>query len=116
MRLCKLTTPGDYEAIAAVLILFPQTPLLFQGQEFASSKPFYYFADRRDKDGCSVIDQGRKKELSQFINLATDEMLSAMKHPCDKDTFTASKLDLSEREKHHEIYNLYKRPDPHQEK
>ena len=31
--------------MAALLMLSPQTPMLFQGQEFAASSPFTYFAD-----------------------------------------------------------------------
>ena len=44
-RLHQLTTPGRYRALTALILLWPGTPMLFQGQEFASSRPFLYFAD-----------------------------------------------------------------------
>ena len=39
-RLHELTSPGRYRALTALLLLGPQTPMLFQGQEFAASAPF----------------------------------------------------------------------------
>src|SRR5207237_4505733 len=44
-RLHQLTSPGNYRALTALLLLQPQTPMLFQGQEFGASTPFLYFAD-----------------------------------------------------------------------
>ncbi|HEV7393559.1 MAG TPA: alpha-amylase family glycosyl hydrolase, partial [Burkholderiales bacterium] len=44
LRLHRLTSPGRCRAATALLLLAPQTPLLFQGQEFAASSPFLYFA------------------------------------------------------------------------
>jgi len=49
------------------------TPLLFQGQEFASSSPFLYFADS-DARRARLLAQGRGKFLSQFRSYALDEM------------------------------------------
>src|SRR5262249_55389339 len=47
LRVHALTSPGRYRAMTALLLLAPGTPMLFQGQEFASSAPFYYFADHK---------------------------------------------------------------------
>ena len=44
-RLAQVTSPGRYRALTALLLLAPGTPLLFQGQEFGASSPFYFFAD-----------------------------------------------------------------------
>ncbi len=40
------TSPGRYRAMTALLLLGPWTPLLFQGQEFGTSRPFLYFQRR----------------------------------------------------------------------
>jgi len=40
-----LSSPGCWRAMTACLLLSPGVPLLFQGQEFSSSKPFLFFAD-----------------------------------------------------------------------
>ena len=45
LRCHALTSPGLYKALTALLLLGPGTPMLFQGQEFAASSPFFYFAD-----------------------------------------------------------------------
>ena len=44
-RCHELTDPSTFRAITALTLLGPGTPMLFQGQEFAASAPFYYFAD-----------------------------------------------------------------------
>ena len=41
--------PARYRALTALTLLGPATPMLFQGQEFASSAPFLYFADHREE-------------------------------------------------------------------
>ena len=46
-RLHQLAAPGALRAMTALLLLGPNTPLLFQGQEFASTAPFEFFADHR---------------------------------------------------------------------
>src|SRR5262249_20240422 len=44
-RCHQLTSPGRFRAMTALFLLAPGTPMLFQGQEFAASSPFLYFAD-----------------------------------------------------------------------
>ena len=44
-RIDRLTSPGRLRAMTALWLLMPQTPLLFQGQEFAASTPFCFFLD-----------------------------------------------------------------------
>jgi len=44
-RCHALTSPGRFRAMTAYLLLMPGIPMLFQGQEFAASTPFFYFAD-----------------------------------------------------------------------
>lgn len=102
-----VTTPGRYRAMTALLLLGPQTPMLFQGQEFAASTPFYYFADHRE-DLARLVDEGRAQFLAQFPSLATPEMRHALPDPADPETFVHSKLDLNERHLHAEAYRLHR--------
>ncbi len=53
------TSPGRYRAMSALLLLGPWTPLLFQGQEFGSSKPFLFFSDVGDESIREAIRKGR---------------------------------------------------------
>ena len=48
-RLHQISSPPRYRAITALTLLGPSTPMLFQGQEFASTSPFLYFADHREE-------------------------------------------------------------------
>jgi maltooligosyltrehalose trehalohydrolase len=45
LRCIVLTSSGRYKALTALLLLGPDTPTLFQSQEFAASNPFCFFAD-----------------------------------------------------------------------
>ena len=102
-----LTSPGRYRAMTALLLLAPGTPMLFQGQEFAASQPFYYFACH-EEELARLIFAGRNKELSQFRALATPEAQTYLVDPCNLDTFERCKLDFSERQKHAKVYQLHK--------
>src|SRR5262252_2595893 len=105
-RLHQLTSPGRYRALTAYLLLAPATPMLFQGQEFASSAPFHYFADHRGELGRTVR-EGRTAFLAQFRSIATPEMMAALPDATAVETFERCTLDLTEREYHREIYELY---------
>jgi maltooligosyltrehalose trehalohydrolase len=107
LRCHVISSPGLCRAMTALMLLCPGTPMLFQGQEFASSSPFLYFADHKPEIAGMAHD-GRKKFLKQFRSLATSEMQEAVPRPEDKRNFEASKLDFSEREKHAEIYALHR--------
>ncbi|HZH85120.1 MAG TPA: DUF3459 domain-containing protein, partial [Phototrophicaceae bacterium] len=106
LRLHRLTSPGRYRAITALLLLAPATPMLFQGEEFASSSPFLFFADHRP-GLAKAVRKGRAEFLSQFRTLATQEMQRLVPDPADRATFERCKLDLDERETHSEAYALH---------
>jgi maltooligosyltrehalose trehalohydrolase len=64
-----LTSPGRWRAMTALLLLGPGTPLLFQGQEFAASALFLYFADF-DEQLNAAVREGRRRFLSQFTSVS----------------------------------------------
>lgn len=105
-RLQHLTDPGTYRALTALFLLTPQTPMLFQGQEFAASAPFNYFADHQG-ELADKVKRGRAEFLHQFPSLASADMQSQLPDPTDPQVFTACKLDFSERERHKPVYDLH---------
>lgn len=107
LRCHLLTSPGRYKALTAVLLLGPGTPMLFQGQEFAASSPFWYFADFPEALA-RLVCQGRAESLKQFRSLDNPAMQAGLPRPEDPRTFERSKLDLSERQRHTEIYALHR--------
>jgi maltooligosyltrehalose trehalohydrolase len=106
-RLHQQTSPGRFRAITALTLLLPGTPLLFQGQEFASSKPFLFFADHQD-ELARAVRKGRADFLSQFPRYATPEVRAILADPGDPQTFNLCKLDFAERDLHHGIYQLHR--------
>jgi maltooligosyltrehalose trehalohydrolase len=67
-RLVDVTSPPSWRAMSALLLLGPWTPMLFQGQEWASRAPFGYFCDHEPELQARVL-QGRQAFLSQFSRL-----------------------------------------------
>jgi maltooligosyltrehalose trehalohydrolase len=105
-RLHEVASPSRLRALTAWLLLGPETPMLFQGQEFWSSKPFLYFADHRP-DLASSIRDGRRQFLAQFPSVADAKVQQLLPSPTDEDTFKRSRLDLRERETHAAAYALH---------
>ena len=55
-RVHTYVSPRRYRAATALLLLGPQTPLLFMGQEWAASTPFQYFTDLEPELGRAVTE------------------------------------------------------------
>lgn len=107
LRCHQLTSPGRYRVMTALLLLAPQTPMLFQGQEFAASSPFLFFADH-NPDLARLVRKGRGDFLKQFPSIATTEMQALHADPGDPKTFERCKLDFGERQRHAEVYSLHR--------
>lgn len=101
------TSSGRHRAMVALFLLMPGTPMLFQGQEFAASAPFLYFADHK-RELRKPVRRGRAGFLQQFPSLATPEMAGILADPFDRTTFERCKIDSSERERHRGVAALYR--------
>ncbi|MEX2273286.1 MAG: malto-oligosyltrehalose trehalohydrolase [Vicinamibacterales bacterium] len=93
-RLHQRASAGGMRAMTALLLLGPWVPLLFQGQEFGSSRPFLFFADHRAPLSNDVA-KGRGAFMAQFRHILDPEIVLAVPH--DKDTFVRCVLDDDER-------------------
>jgi maltooligosyltrehalose trehalohydrolase len=78
------------------LLLTPQVPMLFMGEEFAASTPFLFFCDFGPELGRAVA-EGRRREFKRFAAFAGDAALAAIPDPSAAQTFEASKLRWEER-------------------
>jgi maltooligosyltrehalose trehalohydrolase len=76
---------------AALYLLGPFVPMLFQGEEWAASTPFLYFADHKDPELARAVSEGRKKEFAAF---GWDP--ASIPDPENPATFDASKLHWDE--------------------
>jgi maltooligosyltrehalose trehalohydrolase len=103
LRLAQITSPGRLRALTAYLLLGPGTPLLFQGQEFASTRPFLFFADHPRL--AEAIREGRRRFMAQWRSLRPEDVLP---DPLDPATFERCVLDHAEREAHRETHVLHR--------
>jgi len=94
-RLWRLTSPGRYRAMTALLLLGPGTPLLFQGQEWCAAAPFAFFADHPGELG-ALVRKGRCQFLAQFPRAGTAETRELMPDPGARATVAACRLDWAE--------------------
>jgi maltooligosyltrehalose trehalohydrolase len=94
-RLDRLAAPSRLRAMTAYLLLIPAIPMLFQGQEFAASAPFHYFADH-ETALAEAVRRGRAEFLAQFPSIARTSLKADLPDPADEETFRACRLDHRE--------------------
>ncbi len=88
-RLDRLVSTEALRAVSSILLLLPQTPMLFMGQEWSASQPFPFFCDY-DGELAGRIREGRADSLRRMHN--TDDLSGAF-DPGAESTFLAAKLD-----------------------
>ncbi len=105
-RLSDLVSPGKVKIAAALVLLAPFVPMIFQGEEFAASTPFLYFTDHEDLELGTAVSEGRKQEFGSF-GWAPEEIPD----PQLPDTFQRSKLNWQEtgETSHADILDWYKK-------
>ncbi len=76
---------------AAIVIMSPFIPMIFEGEEWAASSPFQYFADHEDPELARAVAEGRRREFAAFgWNPAL------IPNPEKRETFERSKLKWNE--------------------
>jgi maltooligosyltrehalose trehalohydrolase len=104
-RLSMMLGVAQLKAIAALTILSPFVPMLFQGEEWGASTPFLYFTDHENNDLGRLVAEGRSKEFSGF------RWQGAVPNPQEAETFTRSKLNWAELSQppHAMLFDWYRR-------
>jgi malto-oligosyltrehalose trehalohydrolase len=93
-RLTALASAQALHAATALLLLSPQPPLLFMGQEWGTHRRFPFFCDF-EPGLAQAVSAGRRKEFAHFAEPAAGERIP---DPNDPGTFVAARLDWSELE------------------
>jgi maltooligosyltrehalose trehalohydrolase len=90
---------------AAIVLLSPFVPMIFEGEEWAASSPFQYFADHEDPQLARAVSEGRRKEFEAF-GWAPE----SIPDPEKRETYMRSKLKWDEagEEKHAEMLAWYR--------
>ena len=88
-RLTLLTDPAKLRAATALMLLAPQIPLLFMGEEEGSESPFLFFTDFHD-ELADAVRTGRRKEFAKFEAFADEAARETIPDPNAESTFKAS--------------------------
>lgn len=105
-RICHLTDAAHARVAAALTLLSPYVPLLFQGEEWAASSPFLYFADWSDDPALAEqVREGRRREFGR-----TFDRLEDVPDPTAPATFERSRIAWDELDEpaHREMLEWYR--------
>jgi maltooligosyltrehalose trehalohydrolase len=91
---------------AGIVLTAPFIPMIFQGEEFAASTPFQYFAHHEDPEMARAVKEGRRGEFAAFGWNPAD-----IPDPESVETFQRSKLRWDEvhQGRHEEMLEWYRR-------
>jgi maltooligosyltrehalose trehalohydrolase len=91
-RLAALAPPEAIRLAIASLLLMPQVPLLFMGEEIGARSPFLFFTDFHG-GLADAVREGRRREFAAFPKFSSDAAREKIPDPNAEATFTASKID-----------------------
>jgi maltooligosyltrehalose trehalohydrolase len=102
-RLTHLVSLEALKLAAGAMMLTPNVPMIFMGEEYAEDSPFLYFVSHSDRDLVEAVRQGRKREFADFH--AEGEFID----PFGLDAFHQSQLKWEKRQegKHKVMLELY---------
>jgi maltooligosyltrehalose trehalohydrolase len=91
-RILQLAPPEAVRAAMEILLLTPEPPLLFMGEEFGAASPFLFFCDFHG-DLAAAVTNGRRNEFARFAQFSSAATRSRIPDPNAEETFLRSKLD-----------------------
>jgi len=103
-RLSKLVDLASLKLAAGVVLLSPFVPMLFMGEEYGETAPFWYFTSHEDAALIAAVRKGRREEFDHF----------GWKHevpdPQSEETFRTATLQHARKEQspHRSIRAFYK--------
>lgn len=90
-RLVSLADDDLVRMLTAIMLLSPQIPFLFMGEEFGETQPFFFFCDYVGELG-EMVRKGRAAEAEGFGGMKKGKTLEDLPDPNAKETFDGSKL------------------------
>jgi malto-oligosyltrehalose trehalohydrolase len=94
-RITRIAPPEAVAAATAVLLLAPQPPLLFMGEEWGCEQPFPFFCDFGGELARSVT-EGRRREFAAFPEFSDPAALARIPDPNASETFASAVLRWDE--------------------
>ena len=96
-RLTILASPDALKSATALLLLAPNIPLIFMGDEIGAQSPFLFFTDFHDALA-DAVREGRRREFAGFPAFSSAEGRKSIPDPNDIATFHASAVTAQEGE------------------
>ncbi|MGV1949163.1 MULTISPECIES: malto-oligosyltrehalose trehalohydrolase [Agrobacterium] len=96
-RLRSLIQPPLFDTLETILLLAPQTPLMFMGDDHGSTNPFFFFSDHPENDREQEI-KNRLKQAESFQGELPPEAPEVVLDPNDLHTMQISTLKWDEAE------------------
>lgn len=105
-RSSHLMGPGKLKIAAALVLASPFVPMLFQGEEWGATSPFFYFTDYQEPELAKAVREGRCREFAAFGWKPEDTA-----DPQARETFEQSKLKWAEvsEKPHADLLDWHKR-------
>ena len=103
----RLSSLVDFESLklaAATVLLSPNLPLLFMGEEYGEPAPFQYFVSHTDAELVEAVRKGRAEEFARF------DWQSEVPDPQAEETFARCRLhwELRKQGKHGILLAFYR--------
>jgi maltooligosyltrehalose trehalohydrolase len=92
-RMAAIADPDCLRVGVALMLLSPQIPLLFMGEERGAREPFLYFTGY-EGELAEAVKNGRRKEFGKFPDFATPEAQHRIPDPNKIETFERSRPSL----------------------
>lgn len=86
-RLAGLVSFEALKLAAGAVLLSPFLPLLFMGEEYGETAPFFYFISHSDEHLIEAVRKGRKEEFAAF------QWAGEIPDPQDEATYKRSRID-----------------------
>ena len=94
-RIWRTANEAEVRAFSTLLLLLPETPMLFQGQEWGSHRPFLYFTDHGEHLA-DLIREGRRAEFAKFAAFSDPATRELIPDPQAPEAFEWSRLEAAE--------------------
>ncbi len=94
-RLSASAMPEAIRAATAIVMLSPEIPMLFMGEEWGALTPFPFFCGF-EGELADAVREGRRREFARFPEFEDPARRAEIPDPTAEATFRSAKLDWSE--------------------
>ena len=91
-RLSAMVGPEALTTATALLLLTPQIPLLFMGEEWGASEPFVFFCNF-EAGLADAVTESRRNAFSRFTRFKDPATLYSIPDPSSEQSFISAKLN-----------------------